>query len=150
MAKRGRQSQASAGVVGLVTSIINTERLAAPAHLTDAERSVWLQVVNDQPSSAFTETHAPMLEVYCRHIVQSRIIADEILNFDRSWLADDDGLKRYDRLLAMHEREGRAASSLATRLRITRQAIDQQTVARSLVNQTKARKPWELPEPQDS
>lgn len=87
-----------------------------------------------------------MLEMYCRHVVQARIIADEILNFDRAWLADDDGLRRYDRLLAMQEREGRAASSHATRLRITRQAIDQQTVARSLVNQTKARKPWELPE----
>jgi hypothetical protein len=114
--------------------------------LTDAERTVWLQVVNDQPAAAFSETHAPLLETYCRHVVQSRIIADEILNFDRSWLADDEGLKRYDKLLAMHEREGRAASSLATRLRITRQAIDQQTVARSLVNQPKARKPWELPQ----
>jgi hypothetical protein len=114
--------------------------------LSDAEQSVWLQVVNDQPSDAFTDTHAPLLEMYCRHIVQARIIADEILNFDRAWLADGDGLLRYDKLLAMQEREGRAASSLATRLRITRQSIDQQTVARSLVNQKKARKPWELPE----
>ena len=66
------------------------------------------------------------------------------MNFDRAWFADDDGLKRYDRLLAMAERESRAASSLATRLRITRQAIDQQTVARSIKNQSKAKKPWEL------
>jgi hypothetical protein len=76
--------------------------------------------------------------------VQSRIIADEILNFDRAWLADDDGLKRYDKLLAMAEREGRAASSLATRLRITRQAVDQQTIARAMINEPKSRKPWEI------
>ena len=82
--------------------------------------------------------------MYCRHVVLSRVLADEILNFDRAWLADDDGLKRYDRLLAMHERESRAASSAATRLRITRQAIDQQTVARSIINAPKAKKPWEI------
>ncbi|MGI4937993.1 MAG: hypothetical protein ACRYF5_14825 [Janthinobacterium lividum] len=115
-------------------------------HISDAERAVWIELVNDQPASAFTLTHAPLMEIYCRHIVQSRILADELLNFDRAWLADDEGLKRYDRLLAMAEREGRAASSIATRLRITRQAIDQQTVARTLTNAPKARKPWELVE----
>jgi len=106
---------------------------------------VWLEIVNDQPASAFTPTHAPLLEMYCRHIVNARILADELLNFDRAWLADDDGLKRYDRLLAMSERESRAASSLATRLRITRQAVEHPTtVGRSLKNQSKGRKPWEL------
>lgn len=129
----------------------STARLAPPAILTPAELEVWNQVVNDQPASAFTDTHAPLLELYTRHIVQARIIADEILNFDRAWLADDDGLKRYDRLLAMQEREGRAASSLATRLRITRQAVDQQTIARALINAPKTkRKPWELAEPAEA
>lgn len=144
MAQRGRKSTASKSVAAQVAPM-SDQRLAAPLYLSDAEQSVWLSVINDQPASAFTPTHSPLLEMYCRHIVQARIIADEILNFDRSWLADDDGLKRYDRLLAMQEREGRAASSLATRLRITRQAVDQQTVARALVNQPKSRKPWELP-----
>jgi hypothetical protein len=82
--------------------------------------------------------------MYCRHVVNGRILADELLSFERSWLADNDGLRRYDRLLAMAERESRAASSLATRLRITRQAIDQQTVARKLGNHVKTKKPWEL------
>lgn len=112
--------------------------------MSDAEQAVWVDVVNDQPASAFSPTHGPLLEMYCRHVVLSRVLADEILNFDRAWLADDDGLKRYDRLLAMHERESRAASSAATRLRITRQAIDQQTVARSIINAPKAKKPWEI------
>lgn len=142
MAARGRKSAAS--VAYAPTPLISDKRLPAPIHLTDAERDIWLSVVNDQPANAFTITHAPLLEIYCRHVIQSRILADEILNFDRSWLADDDGLKRYDRLLAMAEREGRAASSLATRLRITRQAIDQQTVARSMINAPKSKKPWEI------
>ena len=144
MATRGRKSSASLQVAGLGPSIGVSQRLSAPAYMSDAEISVWVQVVNDQPASSFTPTHSPMLEQYCRHIVQARIIADMIVNFDHSWANDDEGLKRYDKLLAMQEREGRAASSLATRLRITRQAIDQQTVARTIKNQSKSRKPWEL------
>lgn len=143
MAQRGRKSTAALAMAR-PTPVLSESRLAPPIHLPDAERDVWLQVVNDQPASSFTETHAPMLELYCRHVVLSRILADELLNFDRAWIADDDGLKRYDKLLAMHERESRAASSAATRLRITRQAVDQQTVARSMMNAPKAKKPWEI------
>lgn len=135
---------ASISAASLSTPIGASKRLEAPLHLSDAEMAVWCEVVNDQPASSFTPTHSPMLEIYCRHIVQSRILAEELANFERPWLADDDGLKRYDRLLAMAEREGRAASSLATRLRITRQAIDQQTVARTIKNSAKSRKPWEI------
>lgn len=119
-------------------------RLQAPLHISEAEASVWAQAVNDQPADAFTDVHAPLLELYCRHIVQSRILADELAHFERAWLADDEGLKRYDRLLAMSEREGRAASSLATRLRITRQALDHATVARKVVAMPRSTKPWEL------
>lgn len=143
MAKRGRQSAASI-TMGRGIGLSTENRLQAPFSLSDAEIAVWNEVVNDQPASAFTATHAPILEMYCRHVVNNRILADELINFDRSWLADDEGLKRYDKLLAMSERESRAASSLATRLRITRQAIDQQTVARSLNNQARTKKPWEL------
>ena len=142
MAQRGRKSAASIAVRAAPT--LSDSRLPAPLHMSDAEQAVWVDVVNDQPANAFSPTHGPLLEMYCRHVVLSRVLADEILNFDRAWIADDDGLKRYDRLLAMHERESRAASSAATRLRITRQAIDQQTVARSIINAPKAKKPWEI------
>lgn len=138
-----RKSTAALAVAP-VAGPLEVRRLEAPAHLSDAEREVWLQVVNDQPADAFTPTHMPLLELYCRHVVQARVVADQIAAFEPAWLANDGGLQRYDKLLAMNEREGRAASSLATRLRITRQAIDQQTVARALVKDVK-RKPWELP-----
>jgi hypothetical protein len=146
MAQRGRKSAASLEVATLVASE-KSSRLMAPVHVSEAERGVWIEVVNDQPADAFSATHAPLLELYCRHIVQARVLADELTNFDRAWMADDEGLKRYDRLLGMAERESRAASSLATRLRITRQAVEHPaTVGRGLRNQNKAKKPWELPE----
>jgi len=145
MGTRGRKSTAALAVAAQVAP--KTDRLPAPLHLTDAEIGVWVDVVNDQPACAFTPTHIPLLEQYCRHVVQARIIADEILNFDRKWLADDEGLKRYDRLLGMQEREGRAASSLATRLRITRQATtDPKTVGRANGRQARSKKPWEIVE----
>lgn len=145
MATRGRKSAASLELTGVVTTVRESRRLSAPLHMSDAEQMVWAEVVNDQPASSFTPTHSPLLEMYCRHIVQARILADELMNFDRAWMADDDGLKRYDRLLGMSERESRAASSLATRLRITRQAVEHPTtIGRGIKNQAKARKPWEL------
>ena len=145
MAQRGRKSAASLEVATLVAPLVSGSRLVAPAILTDAEQSVWVQLINDQPADAFTPTHIPLLTQYCRHVIQAQLIADEIANFDRAWLADDDGLKRYDRLLAMQEREGRAASSLATRLRITRQAVvDPKTAGRAASAVGRKPKPWEI------
>ena len=145
MTQRGKKSAASLAVKAQVAPISSESRLMAPLHMSVAERGVWVEVVNDQPASAFGPTHGPLLELYCRHIVQARILADELANFDRAWMADDDGLKRYDRLLGMAERESRAASSLATRLRITRQAVEHPTtVGLGLKNQAKSRKPWEI------
>lgn len=109
MTQRGRKSAASLAVAEMLAPVARDERLTPPVHISDAERAVWLEVVNDQPAGAFSATHAPLLELYCRHVVNARVLADELSNFDRAWMADDDGLKRYDRLLAMAERESRAA-----------------------------------------
>jgi hypothetical protein len=145
MKQRGKKSEAS--IVSLKANVLTSNsRIVAPAQLTDAEVAVWNEVVADQPATAFSATHIPLLEMYCRHVVQGRILADEILNFDRSWLADDDGLKRYDRLLGMQERETRAASSLATRMRITRQALHPETASNEVKRNIKTRKPWEIPD----
>lgn len=145
MAQRGRKSAAAVAVVAQVGPVVSEQRLLPSLHLSDAEQVVWARLVNDHPASAFTETHRDMLELYCQHVVQAQLLADEIQNFDRAWLADDDGLKRYDRMLAMREREVRSASSLATRLRITRQATaDPKTVGRANASKARSKKPWEI------
>lgn len=114
-------------------------------HLSDAEQLVWCRIVGDQPADAFSEIHRDTLEAYCQHAVQAQVLAAEIESFDREWLRDDDGLKRYDTLLKMREREVRSMSSLATRLRITRQAmVDPKTVGRAHASLGRKRKPWEL------
>lgn len=145
MAQRGRKSAAALEVAAQVVALRSDARLMPSAHLSDAEQTVWARLVNDHPATAFTETHRDMLDLYCQHITQAQVLSDEVQAFDRAWLADDEGLKRYDMLLKMREREVRSASSLATRLRITRQAtIDPKTVGRANTSMGRSRKPWEL------
>lgn len=143
MAQRGRKSLAATSAVSLPTMVQG--RLQPSIHLTDPEIDVWVRLVNDNPANSFTETHRDMMEMYCRHIVQSRILTMQLEEFELSWLSREDGLKRYDKLLAMREREVRSASSLATRLRITRQATsDPKTVGRANNNLAREKKPWEI------
>jgi hypothetical protein len=145
MGLRGPKSASQMSVAAVADhDVINVKRLSAPVHLSDAERTVWLEIVNDHPADTFRPTHVSMLEHYCRHVVLSRVLADQIMHFDSAWINDDDGLKRYDRLLTMHERETRAASALATRLRITRQSLEHnETAANKFKKTSAARKPWE-------
>jgi hypothetical protein len=140
--QRGRKSAASLAV-SPSGGVSATKRLAAPVHLNTAEMLVWQQLVNDQPAAAFTQTHIPALELYCRHVVQSRVIAEQIQAFEPAWLSTDDGLSRYDALLKMQERESRAITAVARSLRVTRQSIDNTVAARMIKNQPTARKPWE-------
>ena len=145
MAQRGRKSSASVAVAAQFGPVMSENRMRASPHLSDAEQMVWARLVNDNPASAFTETHRDMMDLYCQHVVTAQVLDDELKAFDREWLRDDDGFKRYDRLLAMREREVRSASSLATRLRITRQATaDPKTVGRANSAMGRSRKPWEV------
>lgn len=143
MAKRGRRSSSDLALP--VQPLAVDKRIQSPVNLSEAEKQVWDELVGDNPASAFTQTHAPLMEMYCRHVVNNRVISEELLEFDRAWLADDEGLKRYDTLLKIAERESRAASSLATRLRITRQAVEHRyTAGNKQSGMVRSRKPWEL------
>lgn len=125
--------------------MVSRQRLAPSMHLSAAEQVVWCRVVSDQPATAFSEVNRDMLDLYCQHVVSAQVLDDEIKAFDREWLRDEAGLKRYDTLLKMREREARSAAAIARSLRITRQAMaDPKTVGRANANMGRARKPWEL------
>jgi hypothetical protein len=57
-----------------------------------------------------------------QHVTALKLLSAEVDRFKAEWLDDSIGLTRYDKLLAMRERESRALSSLATRLRISPQS----------------------------
>jgi len=118
MAKRGRASGAEL-TVPRVEPIEVVQRPDAPYDLTDEQAEEWWAVVNRLPGGWFgRETHA-LLAQYCRHVVAARRVAELICACQST---EPFEVQEYDRLLKMQEREGRAMSSLATRMRITQQS----------------------------
>jgi chaperone required for assembly of F1-ATPase len=111
------------------------QRPDAPYDLTDEQSAEWWAVVDRMPADWFPrETHA-LLAQYCRHVVAARRVSQLVAAEE----AGDLDLSQYDQLLKMQEREGRALSSLATRLRITQQS----TLTAKTKKPPSVRKPWE-------
>lgn len=136
MSKRGRASAASLEVVA-ASPVHTIQRPDAPYDLTDEQSQEWWAVVNRMPADWFPrETHG-MLAQYCRHVVAARRVAQLIDQAEKEPSLD---VENYDRLLKMQEREGRAISSLATRMRISQQATIRAEQARK---PTQVKKPWE-------
>ena len=143
MERRGRKST-SAKPVAVAVPSVGALSIIPPVVLTESEQAVWDRIVCDEPNGAFTPEHADLLVAYCRHCVQATVLSDLINAVRPTQLRTQKGLNRFEQLLAMREREVRSASSLATRLRITRQATyDPKTVARSKNNSGRGAKPWE-------
>lgn len=120
MKTRGRDSAAALSVVQGGGSVVTAiRRPAPPSDLTDEQACEWRAVVDRLPAEWFPrETHG-MLAQYCRHVIAARRIAQLIGQHE---VAGDFTIEDYDRLLKMQEREGRALSSLATRMRISQHA----------------------------
>lgn len=136
MGTRGRTSAASREV-GRVEKIETIERPDAPYDLTDEQTEEWWAVVNRLPADWFPrETHG-VLSQYCRHVVTARRVAQLVASCEST---DPLDLGEYDQLLKMQEREGRALSSLATRLRITQQA----TLNAKAKKPSSVKRPWEM------
>ena len=100
-------------------SITTINRPEPVRGLTDDQADEWQAIVDRMPAEWFPrETHA-LLAQFCRHVTSAQHINRLIQNLISS---DDFTLEAFDQLLRMQEREGRAMSSLATRMRITQQA----------------------------
>ena len=137
MGARGRQSGADLAVVSSGELSTMVGRPEPMPELTQEQAEEWRSVVNRLPADWFPRETWAMLAQYCRHVVSANRIAQMIRTIEvgpqyagdnvvslKGDDEDDEGfcLKDYDKLLAMQEREGRAMSSLATRMRLTQQA----------------------------
>ena len=116
MKQRGRKSAASLAAVKKIP-----QRPKAPGDLTPDQKKIWKKTVDAMAVDWFRpETH-DILRQYCVHVCESnriRILIDGLID-------DKLSIKLfgfYDKLLKMQEREGRALSSLATRMRLTQQS----------------------------
>jgi hypothetical protein len=94
------------------------------------------------PADWFAPEHIVMLTQYVRHKAQADLIAVQLDNFDPAWLADDDaGLKRYNMLTALQERETRTINALDRSMRLTQQS---KIRAEKVIKSQAGRKPWQL------
>lgn len=128
---------ASLQVVDGRGSVETIDRPQAPDDLTDEQAAEWWAIVDRMPADWFQrETHG-LLAQYCRHVVSARRISQLI---EKAIEDPDLSPKDYDRLLKMQEREGRALSALAVKMRIAQQST---STHRANKGSRGARKPWE-------
>jgi hypothetical protein len=133
--QRGRPSAASLATIAVPLEVV--ERVRAPHDLNDEETEVWVSVVNCEPADWFTQSTIPLLTQYCRHVVQTRRIAELI---ERGTSDPSLEVKDYDRLLHMQQRESAIMMTLATKMRITNQSTINQRGNK--ISRTR-KKPWE-------
>src|SRR5690349_15437450 len=120
MAQRGRKSAASLSL-GVVTGLPG-QRPQPPDELTDEQADLWRAVVTTKPADWFQPDTHPLLSQYVRHVTAARVLATQIDGMDPACLADQEHLQRYEKLLAMRERESRAINALARGMRLTQQS----------------------------
>jgi hypothetical protein len=117
MAQRGQKS--AQALAALAQNVIEVPRYEPPVDMPDEQQAIWTRIINRQPAEWFTDANIDLLENYIRHLAGATRINILISKTERKKSFDVD---EYDKLLKMRERETRAASSLATRMRLTQQA----------------------------
>lgn len=124
MRQRGRKKPSTLAAV-TQKSVEVLRRFDPPEDFSVEEREIWNSVIEAVPNDWFTKANLPLLIQYCRHVDQSRYISTLLAMRDA---VDTDGylvltLKDYDKLLQMQDRETKAITSLATRMRISQQSV---------------------------
>lgn len=142
MPPRGRKSAASKEVK---SAQLPGQRPEPPPGLTEFQSEEWRAIVGRLPSDWFSrETHGLLIQ-YVRHAENALKLSVILDTFPLADLNDEAGTERFDKLTKMFEREGRAMSSLATRMRLTQQsrynALNANTASKKSGANTK--KPWE-------
>lgn len=136
MGNRGRKSAASVEVIQR-GSAEKINRPDPPLDLTQEQSQVWWTVVESLASDWFQPDTYPLLAAYCRHTISARKVGQLI---EAAEAAPELDIEEYDRLLKMQEREGRAISSLATRMRISQQST---TNHRGNKDPVRKKTPWQ-------
>jgi len=115
-----------------------------PRHLTASQADIWRMVVASRAGDLIAPEAYPVLVEYCRAVTASNLLAAEIDQFDPEWSREDDGLRRWDKLLGMQDRLAAKICSLATKLRLTPQSRVHRETAGTHAAKGKGGKPWQL------
>lgn len=142
MATRGRKSAASLAVAVPAQEL---QRLPEPpSYLTPEQDDVWRMVVASRGGDLIAPESYPVLVEYCRAVISANQVAAQLDAFDPEWAKDDEGLKRWDKLLAMQDRLAGKVASLAGKLRLTPSSRVQAISAGRHADKGAKKKPWEF------
>ncbi|MCM2503902.1 hypothetical protein NDN16_09475 [Aureimonas altamirensis] len=126
--------------------IVKDQRPDAPSDLTPSQAQLWDDIVANEAVSFFQTTACQvLLKEFCRHTTTANHLAQAIEEIEETGFADEDSFKTYHKLLTMRDKETRAISDKATKLRISNQARYDAKTASTAANSASAatRKPWE-------
>lgn len=141
MAERGRKSAASLSVVNQDQSL--TKITPPPSHLTESQAETWRMVIASRSGDMIDPEAYPVLVEYCRTISAADAVASQIDSFDLSWAADEEGLKRWDKLLGMQARIAGTLATLGGKLRINPSSRVRAENAGTVASKGRKLKPWQ-------
>jgi hypothetical protein len=142
MGQRGRKSGASLSVIaGSIDG-----RPQAPEDLTQDQRDVWIRTVGSEASDFFRSAASQqILKEYCRHVITAGKLARMIDALERQDVLTSDDVSDYDGLLKLRDRETKALTEKATKLRLTNQSrytpLSAATAAKKAATENK---PWQM------
>ena len=136
--KPGRKSVAELATV----TALPVRLLEPPADLSADQAEVWASVVVTKPGDWFDAGSIPLLEAYCRAVVESRKIAALVESMTADMLLLDDGLKRYKDLRRLQAELSGEVNTLARAMRLTQQAKYRADAAAVADGKSKGARPW--------
>jgi len=141
MTQRGRT-----GPLSVIQGTGPLTKVEAPADLSPEQAIVWRQVIGSKPTEWFDEGNIRLLFAYCKHAVEFERISTAITNFDPAWLAEDEGLKRYEKLAKLQSLHTSQILALSRSMRLAQQS-QYDTQKASVANRKTAKaRPWETPD----
>lgn len=142
MGTRGRKS---ASALAIADPVQELERIPEPpSYLTPYQEDIWRLVMASRGGDLIAPESFPVLVEYCRAVSGANQVAAQLDEFDPEWSKDDEGLKRWDKLLAMQDRLAAKVAMLAGKLRLTPSSRVQAISAGRHADKGAKRKPWEV------
>lgn len=141
MNQQGRKSAESKAIL---TPVEIKQRIKPPCDLSQFEASIWMQVVDDKPADWFGGDSVELLKSYCKHVAQANLIDQQLALFDSEWLADKEGLDRFEKLNRLRDLNTKQINALSRSMRLTQQAkYDAAKAARKGGPSPTEKKPWQ-------
>lgn len=141
--KRGRKSP---GDLTVIVGDFGKQNDSPPEGLTERQAAIWRSIISTEANGLFgTAILRGLLADYCRHKDSSEVLSEIIGTFKPEWIKAAEGAARYKSLVQMRELETRAATSIATKLRLTNQSrYTPQAASTAARNHVIEKKPWEI------